>query len=78
MFLSRGRLMASAKKHGSAPLRGPVLCDAIVKAELKEEDVKRERIMEPNDCIADAKPGASFESLLSSFKYTKVLSCQGR
>ncbi|KAH8938337.1 hypothetical protein BDL97_16G077600 [Sphagnum fallax] len=71
MFLSRGRLMASAKKHGSAPLRGPVLCDAIVKAELKEEDVKRERIMEPNDCIADAKPGASFESLLSSFKYTK-------
>jgi hypothetical protein len=72
MFLSRGRLMASAKKHGSAPLRGPVLCDAIVKAELKEEDVKRERIMEPNDCIADAKPGASFESLLSSFKYTKV------
>lgn len=71
--------MASAKKHGSAPLRGPVLCDAIVKAELKEEeDVKRKEIMEPNDCIADAKPGASFESLLSSFKYTKVLSCQGR
>ncbi len=53
--------------------QGPVLCDAIVKSELKEEeDVKREQIMEPNDCIADAKPGASFESLLSSFKYTKV------
>jgi hypothetical protein len=47
MFLSRGRLMASAKKHGSAPLRVSLLA---MQSFGSLKDIKREKRVRRGSC----------------------------